>query len=128
MAEQKQQNQGNPNPGGKPGGNPGGKPGGNPGGGMGPGQGMGNRPVGDDKGDSEFRADRVHGKVGEGKIVGSYFTKDGAPLKGKATAEWHDATSAAKAKETEALDKTRIPKGYKAYVRDYFDSLTPGNK
>jgi hypothetical protein len=89
---------------------------------------MGNRPVADPKGDPDFKADRVHGKVGDGKIVGSYFTKDGAPLKGKSTAEWSEATSAAKVKETEALDKTRIPKGYKNYVRDYFDSLTPDNK
>lgn len=89
---------------------------------------MGNRPVGDDKGDPRFKADRVRGKVGEGKIVGSYFTKDGAPIKGKATAEWAETTNAAKVKETEALDKTRIPKDLKHYVRDYFDSLTPGNK
>jgi hypothetical protein len=70
----------------------------------------------------------VRGRVGDGKIVGSFFTKDGAPLKGKSSAEWTEVTSAAKEKETEALDKTRIPKGLKNYVRDYFDSLTPERK
>jgi len=127
MQQQAQNPNGNPN--GKPGGgNP--PPGGKPGPGMGPGQGMGQRPVADPK-DVTWKTDRVHGKTGEGKVVGSYFTKDGAPIKGKSSAEyqeWTEAARAAKTKENEALDKTRIPKGYKDYVRDYFDSLTPENK
>jgi hypothetical protein len=79
-------------------------------------------------GDEKFKLDRVRGHVGDGKIVGSFFTKDGAPVKGKSSAEWAEVTNAAKEKETEALDKTRIPKGLKNYVRDYFDSLTPERK
>ena len=32
---------------------------------------------------------------------------------------------AARQRATEALDKTRIPKGMSRYVRDYIDSITP---
>ena len=62
--------------------------------------------------------------------MGSFFTKDGTPPpKGSAKSEeWGEVTKAAQEKETEALDKTRIPKDLKHYVRDYFDSLTPERK
>lgn len=83
---------------------------------------MGKRDVAPDRGDSAFRADRVRGQIGKGKVIGSFFTK-GQQVKGKATVELREAASAAKEKETEALDKTRIPKAMKGYVRDYFDQV-----
>jgi hypothetical protein len=44
-------------------------------------------------------------------------------VKGKSKVEFVEAASAAKERETEALDKTRIPKAMKGYVRDYFDQV-----
>ncbi|MBL4845191.1 MAG: hypothetical protein JKY65_06680 [Planctomycetes bacterium] len=72
----------------------------------------------------KFRASRIRGRVGKGKIVGSYFTK-GAQIKGKSKAEFEKVMRANKVKAAKALEKTRIPKRMAEYVRDYIDSVTP---
>ena len=72
----------------------------------------------------KFKATRIRGKVGKGKIVGSYFSK-GAQIKGKSTAEFEEVMKANKAKAAKALEKTRIPKRMAEYVKDYIDSVTP---
>ena len=66
----------------------------------------------------------MRGRVGKGKIVGSYFTK-GAQIKGKSQAEYEEVMRANKAKAAKALEKTRIPKRMAEYVKGYIDSITP---
>jgi hypothetical protein len=83
---------------------------------------MGKRDVAPEKPGAEFRSDRVRGQIGQGKMIGAFFTK-GQQVKGKSKVELVEATAAAKEKETEALDKTRIPRAMKGYVRDYFDQV-----
>jgi hypothetical protein len=93
----------------------------------GPGQGgpgQGQRPIGDLDGPENFRSERLKGRVGQGKIVGSYFTR-GAQVRGESEAEWEEVARAAEAQAAEALDKTRIPRRMADYVRDYIDSITP---
>jgi len=101
-------------------GNPGGQN--NPNGG--PQQGQGNREIGELKGDEKFKATRIRGRVGKGKIVGSYFTR-GAQVKGESEAEYTEVMRANATKSAEALDKTRIPSGMREYVKQYIDSITP---
>jgi hypothetical protein len=72
----------------------------------------------------KFKASRIRGRIGKGKIVGAYFTR-GAQIKGESKAEYQEVMQAAKAKAEEALEKTRIPKGMAEYVKGYIDSITP---
>ncbi|MBX3470387.1 MAG: hypothetical protein KF878_26265 [Planctomycetes bacterium] len=99
-----------------------GQPGQGPAGG--PGQGFGPRPVGDLNTPETFRPERLRGRVGQGKIVGSYFTR-GAQVRGESEAEWAEVARAAEAQAAEALEKTRIPRRMADYVRGYIDSITP---
>ena len=85
---------------------------------------MGKREIGDLNAPERFKATRVRGKVGKGKIVGSYFTR-GTQVKGESKAEYEEVMEAEAAKASEALEKTRIPRGMKDYVKGYIDSITP---
>jgi len=80
--------------------------------------------MGDIDAERKFKATRIRGKVGKGKIVGSYFTK-GAQIKGKSKAEFEKVMRANKVKASKALEKTRIPKRMQEYVKGYIDSVTP---
>ena len=80
--------------------------------------------MGDVNAPDGFRTERVRGRMGQGKIVGSYFTR-GAQVKGEAEVELREVMEAAQERAAEALDKTRIPRRMADYVRDYMDSLTP---
>lgn len=74
--------------------------------------------------DEDFTPQRVQGRIGQGKIVGSYFTR-GNQVKGESQAEYEEVMEAAKVRASEALEKTRIPRKMADYVRDYIDSITP---
>lgn len=80
--------------------------------------------MGDVNAPDGFTPSHIKGRMGKGKIVGSYMTR-GAQVKGESQAEYQEAVEQAKQHAAEALDKTRIPRRMADYVRDYIDSITP---
>jgi hypothetical protein len=91
----------------------------------GPGQGNGGRrPYGDDGQPMTTSREKVAGRRSGSKTVGSFFV-DGVKLEEGRSRELAETAAAESARETEALDKSRIPPSEKRLVKDYFDSLTP---
>jgi hypothetical protein len=80
--------------------------------------------MGDIDAPAKFKATRIRGRVGKGRVVGSFFTR-GAQVKGRSKAEYNEVTRAAKQRAAKALQKTRIPKRMAEYVKGYMESLTP---
>jgi len=112
-------------PGGKRPGKPGGKQAGKGQGGGGKGQGKGGGKAPDaDSSDESYRVRRLRGRMRKGPIAGAFLIK-GKQIKGEARAALKEVVQAAKAQETRAVERASIPKGYRVYVRDYFDSITP---
>lgn len=58
------------------------------------------------------------------RIAGSFLI-DGRQVKGEAREAFKQTIEVMKKKETQAINKAPIPKGYKTFVRDYFDKITP---
>ncbi|MEZ6184271.1 MAG: hypothetical protein R3F62_04570 [Planctomycetota bacterium] len=80
--------------------------------------------MGDKDAPDGFTPHKLDGKVGKGKIVGSYFRR-GDQVEGEAQAEFVEVQEAAKAQAAQALEKTKIPRKMADYVQDYIDSLNP---
>lgn len=75
-----------------------------------------------------WRSDRVRGRIAKkGRVVGSFFV-EGMQVRGESQVEFEDAVLSASEEESEALEKTKIPRKYRKYVRDYFDMMTPGER
>ncbi|HVY61743.1 MAG TPA: hypothetical protein VHF22_08820 [Planctomycetota bacterium] len=92
----------------------------------GPGQGDGGeRPYGDDNQPMDTKKEKVSPRRSGTKTVGSFFV-DGVKLDDGKQKDLAEAAAAEGAREAEALDKARIPPAEKRFVKDYFDSLTPG--
>ena len=87
------------------------------------GQGKGGQ-VPNEYGDAKFKAKRVKGRMDKMHVAGAFLFK-GKQVKGEAAEAYGEAVKVSRQKETEAIEKAAIPKGYKRYVRDYFDSITP---
>jgi hypothetical protein len=73
-------------------------------------------------GDLGFDKDRIKGKLGKGKIVGSWFSK-GEPPSGEALTEYSNAQRTYSEEAKDALSKQKVPAEYQNYVREYFDSI-----
>ncbi|MCA8924170.1 MAG: hypothetical protein KDD82_20340 [Planctomycetes bacterium] len=80
--------------------------------------------MGDKDAPDGFTPHKLQGKVGKGKIVGSYF-RQGDQVKGDAQAEFVEVQEAAKAQAAQAMEKTKIPRKMADYVEDYINSLNP---
>lgn len=87
------------------------------------GQGQGGKTPYEDK-DAQYKTERLRGRMGKLRVAGSFLFK-GRQIKGEAREALEKEVSVAKERETEAIDKAQIPKGYKHYVHDYFESITP---
>lgn len=86
------------------------------------GQGGGKMPY-EDK-DAKYKNERIKGRISKMHVAGAFLFK-GRQIKGEAKEAFKKAVEVAKKRETEAIRKAPIPKGYKTYVRDYFEGITP---
>lgn len=70
--------------------------------------------------------EKIPGKIGKGKIVGSWVTR-GDPPKGVATAEYAEVYEAYSEEAFDSLSRQKIPASRRDYVREYFDAIRGSN-